>query len=363
MICKYYKFFIPLAFCLISSTFASLGDDLPEFKKCVKYCDILVCGNVEKYHEVTPSIYQHLIDNKELSLLYDHTPVSFYMQMLGWDCFSDCDYQCTRLITEDRKKENGKIYQFHGKWPFFRVFGIQELFSTIFSIGNWIPNYYGFKLLYRHYSQEKKKGNTEFTTLYATYLVIPIVSMFAWFFSTVFHLKDTWDRERLDYFFAGMTVLSGFYGISVRYFQLYKTEKTSQRKVFGFICIFMYLIHVTRLMIDWSYTYNMAANVIIGLIQNFFWIALSISQFNKLANKKFSIMQNIKNKECNWALTPIALVASLLFGMSFELFDFPPMFELLDAHAMWHFCTIWPTVFWYPYMVKDVDGLKNMKFK
>lgn len=347
---------------MFQQTFASLGDNLQEFQRCVEYCDILKCGNRELYPEVSSTLYQNLLKDEELLNSYETAPISLFMSFLGWDCQSNCDYQCQRLVTEDRKSENLEIYQFHGKWPFIRVFGIQELFSTLFSIGNFIPNYWGFQLLWKHYKLETKKGNSEFVTLYGTYIIVSIISMCAWFFSTLFHLKDTWDRERLDYFFAGMTVLSGFYAIVVRFFKLYKIENTFKRNVIAVVCILMYVGHITRLLVDWSYTYNMQANVIIGILQNFLWVYLSCIQFKKISNKNLSFIENLKNKDVNWTLSPIALVVSVLFGMSFEIFDFPPVFELVDAHAMWHFVTIWPTIWWYPYMVKDSEGLMDFKF-
>lgn len=347
---------------LTSVANASLGDKLPEFQRCVKYCSIITCDGIKYFPDVTPEMHQNLLRDKEVVDLYDSSPIGLYLTLLGWDCDSNCDYQCQRLITEARISEGLELYQFHGKWPFIRVLGIQEFFSTIFSIGNFIPNYWGLRLLWKHYTSEARKGNRAFATLYWTYSLVAIVSMCAWFFSTIFHLKDTWDRERLDYFFAGMTVLTGFYAISVRFFKLYKPEHTLKRKVLATVCVLMYVSHVVRLLNDWSYTYNMKANVVIGVLQNILWIVLACIQFKKISNKKLTLMQNLMHSEYNWTLTPIVLVMSVIFGMSFELFDFAPYFQLIDAHAMWHFVTIWPTVWWYPYMVKDSNGLQDLKF-
>lgn len=351
-----------LSFNFLSQVFASKGDSLPEFQKCVKYCDIISCGNMDQYPDVNPNIYYNLLKDEYLVNLFEKPPLHIHLNLLGWDCTSNCDYQCQMLVTDDRVLEGLDIYQFHGKWPFLRIIGIQELFSTLFSIGNFIPNYIGFKLLWKHYKIEVSKKNIEFTNLYFVYLLVSVVSMFAWFFSTLFHSKDTWNRERLDYLFAGMTVLTGFYGIVVRFFKLYKLENNIKRRILGIVCISLYIAHVIRMLYDWSYTYNMEVNVIFGLTQNFLWVYLSIHQFNKLKNKKLTLIENIVNKDYNWTLTPVILVMSVIFGMSFELFDFPPIFQLIDAHAMWHFVTIWPTIWWYPYMIKDSEGLMDFKF-
>ena len=344
-------------------TVASLGDELPEFKKCLQYCIIISCED-SKYHksQISQEAYKNLMKDEELISLFDKLPLGLHLKALGWSCQSNCDYQCQRLITIDRVEDDKEIHQFHGKWPFIRVFGIQELFSALFSVGNFIPNYWGFKLLSKHYKLQRERGNNEIANLYFSYALVAVASMCAWFFSTIFHLKDTWNRERLDYFFAGLTVLTGFYAINVRFFSLFKTQNQFKRLLLAVSCIFMYLTHVTKLLNDWSYTYNMAANVVVGIIQNILWVTLSVSQFKKVRNKHLSLIDNIKSKEINWTLTPILLVTSVIFGMSFELFDFPPVFDLIDAHAMWHFVTIWPTIFWYPYMVKDCEGLMDLKF-
>lgn len=354
---------VTLAACLFNDVVqASIGDELPEFQKCFRYCEVITCNKASKYPDLTPELYQNLMKDKSLVQMFDKPPLDTHLTILGWDCESNCDYQCQRIITLDRMEDNLEIHQFHGKWPFIRVWGIQELFSTIFSIGNFIPNYWGFKLLRKQYQIQARKNNYEFTSLYFAYILVTVSSMCAWTFSTLFHLKDTWNRERLDYFFAGLTVLTGFYAIIVRFFALYKKDNTLKRRLFGAVCVLMYIYHVLRLLDDWSYTYNMQANVVIGLLQNVLWVSLAISQFKKFSRGNLTLAENLNNKEVNWTLTPIFLVFSVIFGMSFELFDFPPIFQLIDAHAMWHFVTIWPQLYWYPYMVRDTEALMDTKY-
>lgn len=348
-------FYVTLALSvLLGIADASKGDDLPEFRQCLETCVISTCNS--------DGIYKGTVYDTYSKHRFDRMPLPLHLSILGWNCENNCDYQCQRIITSEREANGLPVYQFHGKWPFLRVFGIQELFSTLFSIGNFIPNYWGFNTIWRQYTHERKLGNHEFCNLYWAYILVSVISMCAWFFSSVFHLKDTWDRERLDYFFAGMTVLTGFYAVNVRFFHLYRHENSKKRKFLALTCIFMYVCHVSYLLHVWSYTYNMKANVVIGLLQNFLWVALSITQFNKIKKEQLSLLENLKQSDVNWTLTPLLLVLSVSCGMSFELFDFPPKFDLLDAHAMWHFATIWPTMYWFPYMVKDTEGLKTRKF-
>jgi hypothetical protein len=34
-----------------------------------------------------------------------------------------------------------------------------------------------------------------------------------------------------------------------------------------------------------------------------------------------------------------------------ELFDFPPIWGMVDAHALWHLGTVVPTIAWYRYVL------------
>ncbi len=343
---------------------ASIGDNLKDFRDCLKLCDIVTCNGRTNYQDVSDASYDLMMKDQKETNRFATLPLAWNLRLLGWECYPNCDYQCQRFVTADRKQRGEAIVQFHGKWPFERVFGIQELFSTLFSIGNFFPHYWGFKLMWTHYKAERSiHGNPEAASIYWAYGITGLVASFAWVFSTLFHLRDTWTRERLDYYFAGMTVISGLYCVGTRYFKLYLTRNKIKRLTFGLLIITMYVCHVMKLLDDWSYTYNMRANVVVGVTEDLLWFLHAIRTFRQ-HRQSGNLFDDLKNKTVNWTLTPIILVVSVSLGMTFELFDFPPILDLLDAHATWHFCTIWPALYWYPYMVRDVEqGVKDTKFE
>ncbi|CDK25166.1 unnamed protein product [Kuraishia capsulata CBS 1993] len=368
------KLILWMAVLLVKPCFGSLGDQLDEFQDCVTKCRYLTCPYTEELQLPSDNVLSRWYDEEEEQPLFDKQPLALTLRLLGWGCPDNCDYRCQRLITVQRQQLGDEVYQFHGKWPFIRVFGIQELFSTIFSILNFFPHYHGFRLMLAHYRQDRFSGS-KFANQYFAYGIVGLVAMFAWIFSTIFHLRDTWDRERLDYFFAGATVLSGLYGITVRVFELYEPQNNTKRRAFGLLVVLMYIGHVARLLVDWSYTYNMEANVLVGLVQYVLWIYHAINSFQIYRQRASKVLPafrgskngsnqlkaDLLNKDVNWTLIPLLLVASVSFGMSFELFDFAPFFDLVDAHALWHFVTIWPAWYWYDYMVQDVENLKLIK--
>lgn len=291
------------------------------------------------------------------------------MVLTLWTCPQNCDYLCQRTVTANRIGRGESIEQFHGKWPFQRVFGIQEPMSVLFSILNFIPHYYGIKKLRRFL----KPSLTTPRVLVYTYIGIAITGMNAWTWSSVFHVRDFVLTERLDYFSAGLTVLYGFYACTVRAFGLYRTRSSLQgvrnvdavatrnrlvRQLLSVACIVAYLSHVYYLQfVKFDYGYNMLANVVIGLIQNVLWVRLAISSYNKSASAATG------GRKQSWKLMPLYLVIAVTLAMSFELFDFPPILDALDAHSLWHAGTVLPTYFWYVWLEHDLNSMTLTKIK
>jgi hypothetical protein len=48
-----------------------------------------------------------------------------YLRWKQWDCRSDCRYHCMLVREEEREQLGHKPVKYHGKWPFWRVYGIQ----------------------------------------------------------------------------------------------------------------------------------------------------------------------------------------------------------------------------------------------
>ncbi|KAG5463414.1 MAG: Per1-like-domain-containing protein [Olpidium bornovanus] len=50
---------------------------------------------------------------------------------------------------------------------------------------------------------------------------------------------------------------------------------------------------------------------------------------------------------------PLLAVLALTCAMSLEIFDFPPLYGALDAHALWHAASIPVIPYWYRFLVRD----------
>jgi hypothetical protein len=282
-----------------------------------------------------PSTNQKNEYTNEMSTLFS-SDAALLHRLLFWDCASECDYTCQHIITTRRIDKGDPVVQFHGKWPFHRFLGMQEPFSVIFSLANLYAHWAGLRKLRAHIPAGY--------TLLPFYEWLSRVGIASWIFSAVFHTRDFQLTEELDYFAAGASVLYGMYYTPVRIFRL--DRPTPRRRAvlhaWTLLCLVLYTCHVSYLkFVRWNYTYNMAANVTAGVVQNLLWSWFSFREYRKSGR--------------TWATYPGLVVAWITFAMSMELFDFPPWLGSIDAHSLWHLMTVGPTILWYNFLVKDAS--------
>lgn len=291
---------------LVNTSFASSGDRLPEFRQCVHDCVVDTCPR----------------------------PLPLSLMLLQWTCSADCDYLCQQKLTDYFELKGLPIHQYHGKWPFRRLLGIQEPASTLFSILNFVPNYYGYKLLKRRFGRYNPP-------MLKYYLMFALVGMNTWTWSMVFHIRDFPWTEKLDYFSAIGSILYGLFLVNVRLFGLYKPQNRATLVLVASLLALYFTGHVYYLsFVRFNYGYNMTAAIIFGIAQTSMWII-------------FSCFQYFRSRSAA-DLIPTFVVLGVAAGMSFEIFDFPPLGRTFDAHSLWHAATILPTHFWYRWMRFDL---------
>ncbi|KAK3309987.1 Per1-like protein [Chaetomium strumarium] len=299
-----------LAFLLLAGpSAASIGDQLPEFRECVEICKKENCGADAKHQ----------------------THIPLHRRLLLWTCPAECDYTCQHIITDRRQSAAppAPVVQFHGKWPFRRLLGMQEPASVLFSLGNLAAHYHGLHhrvlpLIPPSY------------TMRPFYVFLARLGMATWFLSAVFHTRDFPLTEQLDYFAAGASVLYGMYYSVVRLWRLDRPTPAAKGglRAWTAFCALLYAGHVAYLQLwRWDYTYNTAACVVCGFVQNLLWSWFSWTRY--ASTRK------------SWAAWPGIVVAWVMMAMSLELFDFAPIWGSIDAHSLWHLGTIAPAVLWY----------------
>lgn len=98
----------------------------------------------------------------------------------------------------------------------------------------------------------------------------------------------------------------------------------------------------------------MAFNLALGLSHNLLWLLYSFPQSLSFF-KRFPYSS--KKYRPLYAYKAALFVALTTAATSLELFDFPPLGRILDAHALWHLSTAPIAKFWYDFLVEDaLDG-------
>jgi len=251
----------------------------------------------------------------------------WYLKLLAWDCPDDCAYQCQRENYLLRKTNGEPIEQYHGKWPFLRVFGIQELFSSLFSFGNFLPHFWSFFRIRREVPDRNPQK--------ILWLIYAFFGMNAWVWSTAFHARDIRITEILDYFSAITFVVMG---TAIGICRTLEIHKTSNRiPIFGVAILFLLQHYYYMLYVKFDYGWNTLASIISGGIGTVFWL--------------YWLWKH--RRPHGWKV--IFCQVSLWVASSLEIFDFPPLWDLLDAHAIWHGSTIHTAFIWYWFVMEDIE--------
>ena len=255
--------------------------------------------------------------------------------------------------------------QFFGKWAQLRLMGMQEPFSVLFSALNLIVQLYAMLHLFKNLVPDTYP-------LKPVYRTHTIIASWSWFASSVFHTRDLWWTERWDYFNAAAVLVSGLFLCMCRIL-LIKPGSVMFRRVL-IACVTVWVLHVLYLMSHWrlDYSYNMVACLMVGIVHNLLWLVYA---FAPVAMHQLSIMLHggshlswsssnvnsspgITSKQRN-RLVIIVLLTFLAPGL--ELFDFPPLFRMIDAHALWHCATAPLTLYWYYWLVDDARECVGMR--
>lgn len=183
--------------------------------------------------------------------------------------------------------------------------------------------------------------------------------------------------ERLDYFSAGLSILFGLYVAVMRLFHLYPRSSKNDnhtptlqatharaisRHAWTLMCTCLYISHIMYLSLGerFDYGYNILANVVIGFTHNLLWVLYSIPRtpfkrfpYSSVSSGPSSRLQAGHSKPKRWMSKPLKCVALMTAATMLELFDFPPWYRVIDAHALWHVATAPIASMWYDFLVED----------
>jgi hypothetical protein len=118
------------------------------------------------------------------------TVPALHHRLLLWTCPADCDYTCQHVVTDRRVLHEppmtNPVVQFHGKWPFRRLLGMQEPFSALFSFLNFAAHWHGMSRI--------QESVPAWHSLRQYYMMLGYIGLASWSFSMIFHMLPL-DRE------------------------------------------------------------------------------------------------------------------------------------------------------------------------
>ncbi|GAV07015.1 hypothetical protein RvY_16910 [Ramazzottius varieornatus] len=170
--------------------------------------------------------------------------------------------------------------------------------------------------------------------LWRTYAM---VSINAWFWSSVFHTRDFPFTEKMDYFCALAAVLFSFYAFLIRLIGYDRTWKWTAPALPLLIFYTYHCYYLTFVRFD--YGYNMVANVSVGVLNSIGWLVFCA----------------VRREGRSWKELMPCAVSVLMVDclMVLELLDFPPLFFTFDAHSLWHLGTAPIAFLWYRFLIED----------
>ena len=308
-----------LCFLLLAATlpptFSSAGDRDWHYNDCLQRCTAECADPPTTANASTlPALpTAHVTPDNRLYAPPTHDP-PLSLRLVGWSCESCCRYDCMWLHVEWRHSQQLPTVKYYGKWPFTRVLGMQELLSTLFSIGNLLPHAWGWL-------QYRRRVSLSYS-MRSWWSAYALVACNTWLWSAVFHARDTLLTERLDYFCASLGIVVSF---AVQLIRTFHIRSLTARYVVLALFLLPYTYHISYLhFVHFDYGYNMLVSLTTGIVYSLLCIATALYERRPY-------------------MSAVLLTHVYLWAVAaFEVWDFEPLLgSLLDAHAVWHGATTW----------------------
>jgi len=315
-----------------------------------------------------------------------------YYQLIELDYEDLCNYGCIEVITQKRLSNHHPVYKYHGHWPFIRYFGLEEPASCIFSLMNVIPHLLYILGVIRTaatiidgsmggwtYSSSSSSSSSRSATInkmrgkghhYMTPWIIlyATTSCIAFTCSTIYHAKKTIEHTKYDLISALLFITTGLF-IAIRRILL-STYCSLTTLLSIFIIIYGLLFswrayYMMQGLITFSNHMSWSISIVaITTILWMYWIIKSLLYSKNIINhhRYQSIKGNVKGSyqlnHMRYA-SYLCLSCQLWFiaAAAFEIFDFPPLYGIFDAHSIWHAATVPLGHMWYYFWEADANHL------
>jgi hypothetical protein len=333
---------------LLPAALASSGDERVDFRRCAAACQ---GGNAAAAATTPPHPRSPLCGPGGDA----RAPLA--LRAMRWDCAADCDYLC--MWAAERSKSEAAaaaggapapVEKYHGKWPFTRLWGVQEPASVAFSLLNLAASLHCLARARRRLAARPRAAAAAPPPppplMARLWLLQLAVAANAWLWSSVFHCRDTRLTERLDYYSAGAAVAFNLFVTLVRVGGGGGEAGDRRRaRAAGAPLAALYAAHVWRMQaVLFDYGRHVALCVGAGALQTAAWAAWA---GGAPAGRRHPGRPPL-----------LSFMGAVNAAMLLEVLDFPPLFgAALDAHALWHAATAPLAYLWYAFVAADLGEL------
>ncbi|KAL4584775.1 hypothetical protein LXL04_009385 [Taraxacum kok-saghyz] len=352
--CYWISFLLSLS-CFFGVLQASIGDVDPSYRSCLTDCEKIGC--------VGDICFPHCNFTSNGGPWYMQEPQ--YLQWKLWGCHSDCRYHCMLNREQERASSGQKPVKYHGKWPFKRVFGIQEPASVAFSALNLAMHFHGWLSFFilLHYKLPMRPDKKPYYDYAGLWHMYGLLALNSWFWSVVFHSRDVELTEKLDYFSA--IALLG-YSLIVSILRTFTVKLEAARVMVSAPLIAFLTTHILYLnnyKLDYGNppiynspptlppTFNLTTNLRFLNITG--WnmkVCVTMGVAQLLIWAIWSGITRHPSRLKLWCVIVSGALAMLL-----EIYDFPPYEGFVDAHAVWHATTVPLTYMWWSFIKDDAE--------
>ncbi|XP_050387875.1 uncharacterized protein LOC126804141 [Argentina anserina] len=332
-------FLAALSAALLPPLLASSGDADPIYRSCVEQCQKSGCVGEKCFQHCKFSSDGKPIDGP----WYIEEPL--YLRWKQWDCQTDCRYHCMVAREEERGKLGEKPMKYHGKWPFHRVYGIQEPVSVALSALNLAMQFQGwisfFILVYYNLPlRPSKKTYYDYTGMWHIW---GIFTMNSWFWSGAFHSRDVELTEKL--YISSSVAFLGF-SLILSILRAFNVRDEAARVM---VCAPLIAFVTTHILYLNFYKLDCGLNLKVctamGVAQLLIWAVWAGTTRHPSRRKLWVVV--------------VGAGSTLLLG----IYDFPPYRGYIDAHAIANAITIPLTYLWWSFVKDDAEYMTSALLK
>lgn len=301
---------------LIVPVLGSWGDVDPSYQRCLKYCINNHCSDRVDEGATASHIYK--------------PPLAIFSA----SCEDLCLFGCIEQSSQQRQASGLRPTKYYGHWPFIRYFGLEEPASVLFSLLNAVPHL--LHVLQSPFSNQRACYMTRWLQAYACAACI------AWTCSAVYHSRKTSIATHLDLVSALGFIASGLF-IAARRIRGTSAQPLRFTALFWLMLLSWAVRAYFMVLGKVSFTSHMVLSISLVVVTTLLWVSWILH----------TLLFATDDTERQSKYLCLLCQFWLIIASALEIFDFPPIAGVFDAHSLWHAATVPLGFLWYRFWALD----------